>query len=227
MPIRSNTYPINLILEARPCLVVGGGPVAARKVHGLLACGAVVHVVAAEVGEGVRDVANTSGVGTAGEQPPAKFRKTATLTWEERPYRPDDIVGRCLVIAATDDQALNRAVAADAEAAGVWVNVADDPLSCTFTLPAIRREGAITVAVSTGGHSPALAGWLRDRLCEELGPHHAVAATLLSEAREELAAAGRSTEGLDWQGALDSGMFTSIRAGKIDQAREQLRACLL
>jgi siroheme synthase (precorrin-2 oxidase/ferrochelatase) len=82
------------------------------------------------------------------------------------------------------------------------------------------------VAVSTGGHSPALAGWLRDRLCAELGPHHAIAATLLSEARVELAAAGRSTEGLDWQGAFDSGMFTSIRAGKIDQAREQLRACL-
>lgn len=223
MPILSNTYPINLILDGRPCLVVGGGPVAARKAEGLLACGALVLVVAPEVGEEVRAL---------GEGYPD------TLSWHDRPFGADDVQGRFLVIAATNDRVSNRAVASAAGAVPVWVNVADDPDVCTFILPAIKREGPVTVAVSTAGHSPALAGWIRDHLhvgppgapcgpdCSPLGPEHAVAARLMAEARDELREAGRSTEGLDWQGALGSAMFTSIRAGNIDQAREQLRECL-
>ncbi len=88
---------------------------------------------------------------------------------EERPYRAGDVAGFRLVIAATNDGAVNRAVFDDGEAAGIWVNSADDPASCTFTLPAVVRRGPIMITVSTGGHSPALSAWLKTRVEEQLG----------------------------------------------------------
>ena len=199
-------YPVNLIVEGRPCLVVGGGEIAARKVAGLVACGARVHVVAPRVGEAVR------------RQP--------GVTWEERPYRSGDLEGRRLVVAATDDPAVNGAVYEDAEAAGVWVNGADDPEHCSFTLPSVIRRGSLLVTVSTGGRSPALARWLRERLEEQIGPEYEILLDLLAEERETIKASGRSTEGLDWQRALDSDMLGLIRSGDVMHARERLQTCL-
>jgi siroheme synthase (precorrin-2 oxidase/ferrochelatase) len=82
------------------------------------------------------------------------------------------------------------------------------------------------VTIGTGGRSPALAAWLRRRLTEELGPEYATLLDVLSEAREELRAAGRSSEDPDWQSAIDSGMLDAIRAGRVNEAKEILRACL-
>lgn len=199
-------YPVNLVVDGRACLVVGGGAVAARKVAGLQACGASVHVVAPEVGEEIRSLPG--------------------VTWEERPYRASDLGGRRLVISATDDPTVNRAVYLDAEAAGVWVNGADDPEHCSFTLPAVLRRGSLLVTVSTGGRSPALASWLRTRLEAEIGREYEVLLDLLSAEREALQAEGRSTEGLDWQKALDSDMLGLIRNGDLTNARERLHTCL-
>jgi precorrin-2 dehydrogenase / sirohydrochlorin ferrochelatase len=84
----------------------------------------------------------------------------------------------------------------------------------------------VTVAVSTGGHSPALAGWLRDQVGDLLGPEIGMLAEMLSEARDQLQAAGRSTEELDWRRALDSDMLELIKSGQVAQARERLQACL-
>ena len=198
-------YPVNLIVEGRRCLVVGGGAVAARKVEGLLACGAVVHVVAPEVSEVVR------GQG---------------VTWEEREYRSSDLDGCRLVIAATDDGEVNQRVYRDGEANRVWVNGADDPQHCSFTLPSVIRRGDLQVAVSTGGRSPALARWLRERLEAELGPEYEVLLELLASERESIRAAGGSTEGLDWRRALDSDMLGLIRSGDVTEARERLQECL-
>lgn len=208
MPVEARQYPVNLVIEGKPCLVVGGGDVAARKAAGLLDCGARTHLVATEVGPGVRGL------------------EASGLTWEERPYRAGEAAGYRLVLAATDDPAVSQAVYRDAEEAGVWVNTADDPAACTFTLPSVARQGPVMVTVSTSGHSPALATWLKGRLADQVGPELAAAALILSEARDQLRAAGRSTEGLDWQKALDSDMLGLIRAGQIGQARERLRACL-
>lgn len=199
-------YPVNLVVEGRSCLVVGGGEIAARKVAGLVACAARVHVVGPRVGEAVR--------------------AQAGVTWEERPYRRGDLDGRRLVIAATDDPEVNGAVYADAEAAGIWVNGADDPEHCSFTLPSVIRRGSLLVTVSTGGRSPALARWLRERLEEEIGPEYEVLLDLLAEERETIKASGRSTEGLDWQSALDSDMLGLIRSGDVMHARERLQTCL-
>jgi precorrin-2 dehydrogenase/sirohydrochlorin ferrochelatase len=205
VPVEGSLYPVNLVLTGRPCLVVGGGAVAARKVGGLLVCGADVHVIAVDAGAEVR----ATGVPI-----------------EERPYVTGDVAGYRLVVAATDDPATNRMIFEDGEAAGVWVNSADDPTSCSFTLPAVARRGPIMVTLSTGGHSPALASWLRARAEQELGPEYEILLALLSSARDELKASGRSSEGVDWRMALDSDMLELIRAGQTDRARERLQACL-
>jgi precorrin-2 dehydrogenase/sirohydrochlorin ferrochelatase len=198
-------YPVNLIVDGRSCLVVGGGAIAKRKAEGLMACGALVTVIAPEIDPEL-------------EQRAAHAHRRAYRSPEAQDYR--------LVIAATDDRTVNQTVYDDAEAAGVWVNTADEPENCSFTLPSVVRRGDILVTVSTGGHSPALAVWLRRRLEAELGEEYAVLLRLVSEERVALKAQGRSTEGLDWLSALDSNMLELIRKGEIDRARERLQACL-
>src|SRR5207302_10862727 len=109
----------------------------------------------------------------------------------QRVYRPGDLGGAWLAIAATDDPEVNRAVHADGEDSRVWINAADDPPACSFTLPAVVRRGPVMVTVSTAGHSPALAGWIRGQVAAQLGPEVGLLAEWLSEARDELKAAGR------------------------------------
>ncbi|SRR5581483_2874598 len=198
-------YPVNLIVEGRPCLVVGGGEVAAQKAAALLACGAEVHVVAEQVGPEVRAL---------------------PVTWEERSYNLGEVSGYRFAVAATDSPSTNAAVYEDGEAAGVWVNSVDDPDHCSATQPAIMRRGSLTVAVSTGGRSPAVASWLKNRLAAEIGPEYEVLVDLLAAEREAVRADGRSTEGLNWQKALDSDMLELIKNGQVADARERLQACL-
>ena len=171
-------YPIMLDLDGARVLVVGGGNVAVRKIEGLLRVGASVTVVAPSVVDSIRDMA---------------------VRVVLRPYESGDLDHARLVITATDDSTVNAAVAADATRRGIWVNSADDPANCTFALPAIARDGAITVAVGTGGASPALASHLRGEIetwLAEIGA--AEAAVTLAAQRSELQAAGTSTESIDW-----------------------------
>ena len=205
MPVDEALYPVSLVVAGKRCVVIGGGSVAARKASGLVEAGAEVVVIAPEISTGVRAL---------------------PVELVERPYESGDLEGAWLVMAATNDSEVNRHVHADGQAARVWVNAADDPEACAFTLPAVLRRGPVTVAVSTGGHSPALAGWLRDQVAGLLGPEIGMLAEMLSEARDELQAAGRSTEDLDWRRALDSDMLDLIRTGQVAQARERLQACL-
>jgi len=204
MPVEAPPYPVNLLVAGRQVLVVGGGAVAAEKVRGLVAAGAVVHVVANDVGDGVRAL---------------------DVTWEERAYQRGEVAVYRLAISCTDAPAVRRAVF-DGEAAGVWVNAADDPAHCSYTLPARLDRGRLLVTVSTSGHSPALAGWLRDQLGEQLGPEYDTLIDLLAEARAVMVAAGDPTLGADWRSALDSGMLDLVRAGRLDEAREHLQASL-
>ncbi len=202
-------YPVNLVVDGRRCVVVGAGRIAARKIDALLAAGADVHVVAPAVGDEVR------GWADAGR-----------LTLSEREFAPTDLDRAWLATTATGLPAVDHSVFEAAQARRVWVNSADDPANCSFTLTSVVRQGDLVVTVGTGGRSPALATWLRRRFGEELGPEYATLLDVLSEAREELRAAGRSTEDADWQSALDSGMLDLIRAGRVNEAKEILRACL-
>jgi precorrin-2 dehydrogenase/sirohydrochlorin ferrochelatase len=211
MPVDEALYPVNLVLRGRRCLVVGGGGVASRKVAGLVDAGAVVHVVGLWVGDGIRELTSD----------PAN-----SVTFEERAYHPTDIEGAWLIITATDDPNVNASVRADGEAARVWVNAADDPQSCSFTLPAVVRQGPVMVTVSTAGQSPALATWLKGHVGEKMGPEFATLAGLLGEVRARLQAEGRSTEEVNWRPALNWDMLGDIRAGDLARARKRLEACL-
>jgi precorrin-2 dehydrogenase / sirohydrochlorin ferrochelatase len=206
MPLDEPLYPVNLRLRGERCLVVGGGEVAAGKVRGLLEANASVTVIAPEV---VDAILLLGGVHI-----------------ERRAYEPGDVNGYRLVITATGDARVNRSVFLEGTAAGVWVNSADDPDNCSFILPARVRQGPLLVTFGTGGHSPALAAWLRKRFTEEFGPEYAVLIDLLAEARDDLLARGLSTESPGWQRALDSGMLDLIREGELAEAKERLQACL-
>src|SRR5690606_24010565 len=145
---------------------------------------------------------------------------------ERRPYRRGEAAGYRFVISATGDPAVDQQVFDDGEAAGVWVNSADDPDRCSAVLPARHRQGRLLVTVSTRGHSPAVASWLRRRLAGEIGPEHDALVGLVAEVREEVRQRGVPTEELDWQQALDSGILDLVRAGRLAEAKERLRACL-
>jgi precorrin-2 dehydrogenase / sirohydrochlorin ferrochelatase len=199
---RPADYPVSLVVAGRPCLVVGGGPVAARKIGALARCGARVTVVAPEV---VPDI--------------DALAETWALTVDRRPYRTGEAAGYRLVVTATGIPDVDAAVAGDAEAAGVWVNSADDVDNCTFLLPSVHRDGRVSIAVSTGGASPALATWIRRRVAEVCGPDLGALADLLEEARRDLQGRGRKTSGVDWQALLDGPLPGLVAAGKLDEAR--------
>ncbi len=175
---------------------------ALAKADGLLEAGAEVDVIAPEV---IPELADRAGV-----------------TVHQRPYRPGDTEQYRLVVAATGCEEVNAQVFHDGEAAGVWVNSADDPEHCSFTLPSKLRRGPLMVTCSTGGHSPALSRWLRRRLEDEIGPEYETLLGLLSEARNRIRAAGMHTEGLAWQDVLDSGMLELIRSGETGRAQAMI-----
>ena len=177
-------YPVYLDVRDVVVLVVGGGPIGARKADALARAGAVVRLVAAAVSEHVD--------------------RSLVAEVRERPYEPTDLDGARLVITATGDAATDARIAADARSAGIWVNAADQPDDCTFILPAVARQGDISVAVSTDGASPALAAALRDRIAALLTPQIAALASELRAERAAIRDAGGSTEDLDWRPRIDA-----------------------
>jgi siroheme synthase-like protein len=190
-------------------VVVGAGRIAARKIEPLLDLGADVVVVAPSVRDEV-----------------AAWRDAGRLTVLERPFVASDLDDVWLAVTATDDPEVNAAVHEAGEARRVWVNSADDPANCSFTLMSIVRRADVVVAIGTGGRSPALATWLKQLVTEEIGPEYETLLDLLSEARESMRREGRSTEDADWQQAFRSGILDLVRAGQIAEAKELLRSCL-
>jgi precorrin-2 dehydrogenase / sirohydrochlorin ferrochelatase len=176
-------YPVALDVSEVLVLVVGAGPIAARKVAGLAAAGAVIRVVAPDVSTEL-DLAHVADL-------------------RRRVYDVGDFDGVRLVVTATGRPDVDAAVAADATAAGLWVNAADQPADCSFILPAIARNGPLSIAVSTGGASPALARRLRDHAAALLTDDVVALAGDLATRRRQLREQGRSTEDVDWSPHLD------------------------
>lgn len=205
-------YPVLLDLAGRACLVVGGGAVAFRKVRGLLAAGAAVTVIAPTLDPRLTDLVD-------GAHP-------STLAWRSTAVGPDDDpIGAgdwAFVVAATDDAARNRAVVAHATARGIWANDASDPTGGPAAVPAIHRDGPLTVAVSTDGAHPGAAAWARDRAADAIGAELAVALRLVDELRTDHPGTGR----VDWRAAVESGMLEAIRQGREAEAKERLLGCL-
>lgn len=160
-------YPVALRLEGRLALVVGGGPVAERRVEGLLAAGARVRLVAPEAGERLR-----------------AWAEAGRCEWRRRPFRSEDLNGVAIAFAATGREEVNAEVEAAAHGAGLLCNRADRAVG-DFSLPAVLRRGDLTVAVWTGGKSPSLASALRDRLAGELGEAWGTWVGILGDLRRE------------------------------------------
>lgn len=145
----ANLFPIFLKLEAKRVLVVGAGSIAEQKLGGLLSAGADVHVVAPEANERVRALA------ASGE-----------LRWSARHYTNSDLDGATFVVAATGDPQVNERVFRDADARRILCNAVDEPARCHFYYPAVVQRGDLQIAISTAGHSPALAQRIRKELEE-------------------------------------------------------------
>lgn len=146
--------PVSVALTGRPCLVVGGGQVALRKIETLLDYDSDVTVVAPEVHDKVQ-----------------YFADSGKIKLEKREYRSPEAKDYRLVISACDAMEVNRRVSDDCRAAGVLVNVADQPALCDLIFPAVVRRDCLTAAISTDGKAPFMAGHLRVIL-EDIFPAH-------------------------------------------------------
>lgn len=164
-------YPVFLQVAGRSVLVVGGGGVALQKALALGEAGARVTVVAPKVHP---DMENVPGVVRVARRKfkPADLGKGAKAPW--------------VVVAATDDEALNAKVSRLCAARRIWANVVDRPALCSFILPAVVRQGPVVFAVSTGGASPSLAKFLAARVGTAFGPEVGELAKALAELRPKL-----------------------------------------
>jgi precorrin-2 dehydrogenase/sirohydrochlorin ferrochelatase len=162
-------YPVFVNLQGKRCLVVGGGAIASRKVQGLLEAEALVDVVSPRLSTALAALA-TQGL----------------IEHRSRPFRADDVLGCALVIGATDQPGVNRAVCEAARRHNIWVNIVDTPDACDFIAPAIVRRGSLQVAISTGGQSPGLAKRIRQQLEKSYGPEYALVVEQLGKERERL-----------------------------------------
>ncbi len=202
-------YPVMLDLEGRACLVVGGGVVAARKISGLVDAGGRVTVVSPVLAPAVLDIA-----------------REGRLRWWPREYAEGDVVGFALVMVATDDDAVNARIAAEARERSVWVNCADDPARCDFILPSVLRRGPLTVAVSTGGASPTMARMVREELEAVLPLDYAAFTEVVADVRRALRDRGIALDAQRWRDALDGELKRLVATGRSAEARERLRETL-
>ena len=224
-------YPICVEMRDRPVLLVGGGHVALEKIGKLVDAGARVTVVAPELIPEVQ-----------------AFIDTGRARLERRVYQDGDVNGMDMVMVATDDGEVNARVALDARAQDIWVNAADDVANCDFILPSLAQRGTIAIATSTGGASPALARWLRERMEEFLSDDVVALGELLKEVRvmvrqrDRQCAAGCSLVRTPppllcavcpnripaerWQAAIDDELRALLRDGRIDDARARIVAAL-
>jgi precorrin-2 dehydrogenase/sirohydrochlorin ferrochelatase len=161
--------PVFLKLDGEPCLVIGGGQVAERKVHALLEAEARVTIVSPKLTPGLTAMADEG-----------------TINHTRRRYQPGDLGDAVLVYVAVNDRELGARVAAQAHRRGIPVNVADAPELCSFIAPSVMRRGGLQIAVSTSGASPALARTVREELEARFGPEYDLALEILGAARRLL-----------------------------------------
>lgn len=204
-------YPINLDLQKRKCLVVGGGDIAEHKVRSLLECGAVVTVVS----------------------PMVKKRMAALVAkkkvlYIKRKYQESDLNGIFLVIAATDDEQANTLIARHAESRGLLLNVVDVPHLCNFIVPSVIRRGPLVMGISTSGHSPMYAQKMRLK-CEKCAtPALGSFIKMMGSSRKEVKECCDSIPKRKamYLEMINSPMLSLLEQGKVRQARQTLRDIL-
>ncbi len=193
-------------------MVVGGGTVGERKVKGLLDAGAYVVLISPEVTDGL-----------------ARLAGAGRIELVRRPFQEGDLDGAMLVFATTDRLEVNRWIAAEAEKSGAFLNLAEGSAAGDFILPSVFRQGALQVALSTGGGSPAYARMVRERLEEIFGPEHGKLVDLLERLRPRVMArfpddAGRRRA--VWDRLVRWETVELIRQRRWDQIEEMVAQCL-
>jgi len=198
-------YPLFLDITGRKCVVVGGGNVAERKVERLLACGARVEVV----GKSLSPLL-------------AAWNGEEKVVHRDADYEDSCLADAFLVIGATDDETVNGRIARDARALGIPVNIVDDPALCDFILPSIVERGDLSIAVSTGGRSPALAKKIRKELEAVYGPEYAILLEILGELRGKVIAGGHPSDEnrACFEAVVSSEILDHIRAGRWKHVNE-------
>lgn len=198
-------YPIFLDLTGRRCIVIGGGPVAERKIEGLFAAGAEITVVSPEISEGLR-----------------RLLAQRSIKHLPRKYETGDLAGYRLAFVATGDRATAAAVFSEGHAAGIWVNCADVPSCCDFILPAVIRRGELAVAISSGGASPAATRAIREELESYLTQEFAQLVQTASEVRADLRQRSIHARAESWNEALKGEFRLLLKQGKAAEAKQLL-----
>lgn len=208
----SGRYPVLLDISRLRVLVVGGGQVALRKVRGVVDAGGRPNVLSPEVAPELERLIVQHG-----------------LDWQDRPYEDGDVRGFTLVFAATSSGEVNAAVAAEAEAAGALVNVADDGAGSTFHVPASIRRGEVVVALSTGGASPLLSRRLRERLETMVTPGLGRAAARLARVRDHVRRRWPESEARRrdaWFSLVTPEFLDAAIAGRDAEVEQHIDRCL-
>jgi precorrin-2 dehydrogenase/sirohydrochlorin ferrochelatase len=200
-------YPLFLDLTKRKCVVVGGGVVAARKVRGLLRCGAPVTVIAPEVSKRIAELA-----------------RKRRIVLKRRKFRSADLRGASLAVGATDDATLNEKIAKQGRSQGALVNIVDQPELCDFFLPAVLIRGRLQIAVSTGGGSPYCARLIRDELYERYNKGYGEFVEEMARIRETvIAAVPRSVRARVFGKMAGADIISLFVCGKRREAKRKMR----
>ena len=205
-------YPVYLNLKGRRCVIVGGGTVAEGKISRLLDSGAEICVISPDATPGIR-----------------RFVADGSVGWEQRKYQDGDLEGAFIAIAATNVREVNHRIFEEAEERGVMLNAVDDPPNCSFIAPSIVQRGPVTLAISTGGVSPALARKLRESLQGSDALAWADLSSVMATTRACLREVGMlaSVDPDRWQRCITPELLQMAQDGREAEAVETLLAGLL
>ncbi len=206
----TNFYPVFLNLTDRRCVIIGGGQIAEGKITKLLDSGAKISVISPDATQAIQAMA-----------------ERGDIEFASRKYQAGDLNGAFLAIAATNDRAVNQEIFEEAEKLGILLNVVDDPPRCSFIAPSIVQRGPVTVAISTGGTSPALARKLRETLDGSSALGWADATSVVSKARQIIKDKQVAVDPQRWQCCMTSEILRLAKSGHEDEALEKMLDGLL
>jgi len=202
-----HSLPIFMKIAGRPCVVIGGGDVATRKVTMLLKANAAIKLISPELCYEL-----------------AEMLKAGRLHYTQSLFSPDQLEGACLVVAATDDEATNIAVSQAAKARNIPVNVVDAPELCTFTMPSIVDRSPIIIAISSGGAAPVLARLIRSKIETMVPAAYGRLAALAGDFRDKVKARFATTQQrrIFWEESLQGPIAELVFSGQEALARQAL-----
>lgn len=206
-----DAYPIFMKIAGRRCVVIGGGEVALRKISMLLKADAAIAVVSPQLEHELADMAAAAKISHIPGQ-----------------FEPSQLEGACLVVAATDDQAVNEAVSAAARARNIPVNVVDAPALCTFTMASIVDRAPIVIAISSSGAAPVLARMIRSRIETLVPASYGRLAALAAEFRERVKQRFSSMQDrrIFWEDALQGPIAELMLSGQEAASRQAMHDVL-